>query len=72
MNSRLVFIIFLLACVGGLWYLRDRLTPPAPDVTPYAARPELLDTSVALVDAEETTVAASADDGSRSGSRTGD
>ena len=62
MNSRLVFIIFLLACVGGLWYLRDRLTPPAPDVTPYAARPELLDTSVALVDAEETTVAASADD----------
>tara|TARA_R110000824_G_scaffold336_1_gene1755 strand:- start:174098 stop:175282 length:1185 start_codon:yes stop_codon:yes gene_type:complete len=43
MNRRLIFIVFLLACVAGLWNLRDRLTPEAPQVTPYAARPELLD-----------------------------
>ena len=52
-RQRLNFAVFLLICVYGLWYLQQQLTPERPDVTPYAARPELLDDAPALVAAIE-------------------
>ncbi len=53
-RQRLSFAAFLLICVYGLWYLQNQLTPDRPDVTPYAARPELLDDAPALITAIET------------------
>lgn len=53
-RQRLTFAAFLLVCVYGLWYLQQQLTPNRPEVTPYAARPELLDDAPALVMAIET------------------
>lgn len=53
-RQRLTFAAFLLVCVYGLWYLQQQLTPNRPEVTPYAARPELLDDAPALLMAIET------------------
>ncbi len=50
-KQRLSFAAFLLICIYGLWYLQKQLTPERPDVTPYAARPELMDDAPALVSA---------------------
>lgn len=52
-RQRLNFAVFLLICAYGLWYLQQQLTPERPDVTPYAARPELLDDAPALIVAIE-------------------
>lgn len=48
-KQRLTFAGFLLICIYGLWYLQQQLTPDRPDVTPYAARPELLEDAPALI-----------------------
>jgi hypothetical protein len=50
-KQRLSFAAFLLICIYGLWYLQKQLSPERPDVTPYAARPELMDDAPALVSA---------------------
>ncbi len=42
-RQRLVFAIFLLACVFGFWYLRGQLQTEVPQVTRLEARPELLE-----------------------------
>ena len=48
-RQRLNFAALMLICVYGLWYMRQQLTPEIPDVTPYAARPELLEDAPALI-----------------------
>ncbi|MBN4059843.1 DUF4124 domain-containing protein, partial [bacterium AH-315-I11] len=58
-RQRLNFVAFLLICVVGFWYLKGQLTPERPDVTPYAARPELLDDAPVLLAAIETETAES-------------
>ncbi len=50
-KQRLSFAAFLVICIYGLWYLQNQLTPERPDVTPYAARPELMDDAPALITA---------------------
>ena len=54
MNRRLMFTVFILACIAGLWNLRGMLTPDAPEVPPYAARPELLNNAPAMVNTDNT------------------
>lgn len=55
-RQRLIFALFLLICVLGFWRLRGMLPAEAPQATPYAARPELLDDAPALATQNEAQV----------------